>query len=167
GDLEQCCREIWAIVEPEKRTIARAFWEQYARSPELNRPLGADKIEELIDRVVPHVERKYGSLTDTAWTDMVRGYVETASRAGISLTTLYAGAAAGAQTIQTTLDRELNGELERLTRYSRAMIALTALEIDIFSTDYEEMRDRAERERRAAHGAEFNKEIVGVVDTTA
>ena len=36
GRLEEDCREIWALVEPEKRAIARAYWERYAQSDEVD-----------------------------------------------------------------------------------------------------------------------------------
>ena len=37
--LEADCREIWSLIEPEKETVARQFWIEYARSPDLPVPL--------------------------------------------------------------------------------------------------------------------------------
>jgi len=167
GRLEEHSREIWSIVEPEKRSIARAFWEQYARSPEVAQPITPDKMEELTQRILPHIEGKHGALADPKWVEMVRHYVEAASRGSISLTTLYSGVTAGGQAIQTILDRALADDPERHGRLSKALIALTALEIDIFSAHYDTMRTHAERERRSAQGSEFSKEIVTVVDKAA
>ena len=104
GRLEASCREIWALIEPEKRTIARAYWERYAQSDEVTRPIGADKIEELTDRIVPHIEAKHGALSDPEWVEMTRGYVEAATRANISLTTLYSGITACGQAVQDALE---------------------------------------------------------------
>src|ERR1044072_5423446 len=169
GRLEESCREIWALVEGEKRAIARAYWERYARSDEIVRPTPPDKLEELTDRIIPHIEAKHGALSDPRWVDMTRGYVDAATKANISLTTLYSGITACGQAVQDALNHALPAaaDSEKLARLSRAVIALTALEIDVFSAHYDVLRTRAERERRSAPGAEFNKEIVGVVDQTA
>jgi len=167
GRLEADCLEIWSLIEPDKRAIARAYWERYAQSDELTRPIGPEKIEELTTRIEPHVAAKHGALSDPAWYQMARSDVEAATRGGISLTTLYAGITACAQAIQAVLERALADDPERRTRLIRAMLSLTALEVDVFSAHHDSLRTRAERERRGAQGAEFNKEIVSVVEHTA
>jgi methyl-accepting chemotaxis protein len=167
GRLEEDCREIWALVEPAKREIARAYWERYARSDEIERPIGPDKMDELTDRIVPHIEAKHGALADPAWVRTTRGYVEQATRANISLTTLYSGITACGQAVQDAIARALPDDSERATRLVRAATALTALEIDVFSAHHDVLRTQAERERRSAQGMEFNKEIVSVVERSA
>ena len=167
GGLEEDCREIWALVEPEKRNIARAYWERYAQSDEIDRPIGPDKIGELTDRIIPHIEAKHGALADPRWVNMTRNYVEAATRANISLTTLYSGITACGQAVQEVIARSLVGDPERASRLVRAATALTALEIDVFSAHYDVLRTQGERERRSAQGTDFNKEIVSVVERTA
>jgi len=167
GRLEASCREIWVLIEPAKREIARAYWQRYAQSDEVTRPIPPEKIEELTDRIVPHIEAKHGALSDPLWFNMTRGYVESATKANISLTTLYSGITACGQAVQEALNRALPRDPAKLARLSHAVIALTALEIDVFSAHYDVLRTRGERERRSAQGSEFNKEIVSVVDHTA
>ena len=167
GRLEESCREIWAIIEPDKRAIARAYWERYAQSDEIARPIPPEKIDELTERIIPHIEAKHGALADPQWVEMTRGYVEAATRANISLTTLYSGITACGQAVLDSVVRATLSEPERLARLSRAVIALTALEIDVFSAHYDVLRTAAERERRAAKGDDFNKEIMSVVEMTA
>ena len=167
GRLEESCREIWALIEPEKAAIARAYWERYAQSDEITRPITPDKLDELTARIVPHIEAKHGALADPEWVDMTRGYVEAATRANISLTTLYSGITACGQAVQDSLVRALPDDPERLARLNRAVMALTALEIDVFSAHYDVLRTAGERERRIAQGTEFNQEIVSVVEHTA
>jgi len=167
GRLAESCRDIWTLIEPEKKAIARAYWERYSQSDEVTRPISPDKIEELTERIVPHIEAKHGRLSDPAWVEMTRAYVDAATKANISLTTLYSGITACGQSVQAVIGRALPDDPERLARLSNAVIALTALEIDVFSAHYDVLRTRAERERRAAQGAEFNKEIVSVVEHTA
>ena len=167
GRLEESCREIWTIIEPDKRAIARAYWERYAQSDEIARPIPPEKIDELTERIIPHIEAKHGALADPKWVEMTRGYVEAATRANISLTTLYSGISACGQAVLDVVVRATLSEPERLARLARAVIALTALEIDVFSWHYDVLRTAAERERRAAKGDDFNQEIMSVVEMTA
>ena len=166
GDLVESCREIWALVEPEKRRVGRSYWARYARSPEIKRPITDDKIEELTTRILPHIEAKHSNLHDPAWSRNVFDYVEAASKAGISQSTLYAGISACVQEIQAILERVIADDRAKLSRLTRALHALGALEIDIFSAYYDIRRSREEHVRRSAQGAEFNKEIVAVVEKT-
>jgi methyl-accepting chemotaxis protein len=167
GTLEASCREIWTLIEPDKAAIARAYWLRYAQSDEVTRPISPEKIDELTQRIIPHIEAKHGALADPAWVEMTRGYVEAATKANISLTTLFSGITACGQAVLDTVSRAVPSDGERLARLSRAVIALTALEIDVFSAHYDTLRTQAERERRAAQGTEFNQEIVSVVEHTA
>jgi methyl-accepting chemotaxis protein len=167
GTLEASCREIWAVIEPVKRDIARAYWRRYAQSDEITRPISPEKIEELTERIVPHIEAKHSSLADPKWVEMTRFYVEAATKANISLTTLYSGITACGQAVLDAVGRAVCADPERLARLSRAVLALTALEIDVFSAHYDVLRTQGERERRAAQGTEFNQEIVSVVEHTA
>ena len=167
GDLAERGREIWSLIEPHKHEAARAYWEQYARAPELGRTIDAAKIEELAARIVPHIEGKYTDIFNPAWADRIRTYVEAAARGQVSPSTLYAGIAASGEKIQMLLEAALADDPARLARLGKAVLWLTALEIDIFFACYNQMRDRAERERRRAQGNEFNKEIVTVVETPA
>ena len=72
GRLEESCREIWALIEPEKRAIARAYWERYAQSDEITRPISPEKMDELTDRIVPHIVAKHAAFGDPAWVEMTR-----------------------------------------------------------------------------------------------
>ena len=70
GTLEADCREIWSLIEPEKARIARQFWLEYARAPNLPFELDEAKIDALTERIVPYVEAKYRNLGDPAWVEM-------------------------------------------------------------------------------------------------
>jgi methyl-accepting chemotaxis protein len=166
GDLVADCREIWSLIEPGKEAIARQFWVQYSRSDDVARKIEGDKLDQLAERILPYLAAKYGDLSDPAWTEQVSAYVASAASAGISLTSLFAGVAAGAQTAHDLLIRALIGEPERLARLGKALTQATVLEIDVFSDHYDALRKRAEAERRTAQGSDFNKEIMTVVEKT-
>ena len=166
SDLVADCREIWELIVHGREDIARQFWIQYSRSEDVARKIEGDKLDELTARIVPYLAAKYGNLSDPAWTDSVSAYVASAASAGISLTSLFAGVAAGAQTAHDLLIRALIGEPERLARLGKALTQATVLEIDVFSDHYDALRKRAEAERRTAQGSDFNKEIMTVVEKT-
>jgi methyl-accepting chemotaxis protein len=168
GDLAADCREIWTLIAPIKEKIARQFWIQYARSPEVRDEIGPEKLDALTRRVVPFLEAKYTDVAGNGWVETIGHYVETAAKAGISLTTLYAAIAAEAQVTRDELIHQLaQSDHDRLARLSSALSSTTMLEIDLFAAHYDLLRRRAEQERRAAQGSEFNKEIMTVVETTA
>jgi len=167
GDLIADAREIWALIGPESDKVARQFWVQYGRSSEVTDEIGEAKLDELTQRIVPYIATKYGNLADPEWVETAGAYVAAAAKSGISLTTLFAGIAAGAQEAHDILGRALAGEPERLARLSRALTQATILEVDVFASHYDGLRKRAERERRAGQSADFNKEIVSVVEHTA
>ena len=58
---------------------------------------GPHKLDELTRRITPYIEAKYARLDDPAWVATAGQYVATAAAADVSLTTLFAGIAAGAQ----------------------------------------------------------------------
>jgi methyl-accepting chemotaxis protein len=167
GNLAAESREIWALIGEHRDAISRQFWVHYGRSSEIKRPIGAEKLDELTARIAPYIAAKYSRLDDAEWVATAGQYVASAANAGITLTTLFAGISAGAQAAHDFLVRALDGDGDRLTRLGKALTKATILEVDIFSAHYDLLRTQAERERRAAQGQEFNKEIVSVVDKTA
>ena len=167
GTLAADCREIWSLIEDEKEKVAREFWVEYARSPGLPFPLDDAKIDELTQRIIPYVEAKYASLADPKWVEMVGQYVAAATGANIPLSTLYAGIAAASNKGQEVASRKLAGDLERSLRLAKAATRATLLEVDVYSAHYDRLRAAAENDRRRSEGAEFNKEIMTVVERTA
>ena len=167
GTLAADCREIWALIEPEKAEVARQFWVEYARSPEVADPLDQAKIDALTQRIIPYVEAKYGDVTGWLWVELAGQYVAAATGAGISLTTLSGGIAAASNKGQEIVARKLAEDPERQLRLAKAFTRATLLEVDIYGAHHDRLRAEAERERRSGQGNEFNKEIMTVVERTA
>ena len=167
GDLEANCAEVWDIVAPDKEKIARAYWTQYGRSPELKRPISAAKLEELVQRILPYLEARYSNLGDPRWVEIACTYVESANKAGISLTTLFSGVAAAAHETQRLLAEATSGQPERHAKLANAVTRAAVLEVDIFTAHHDVLRGNAERARRSSQGADFNQEILSVIDHTA
>src|SRR4051812_18611088 len=167
GTLAADCREIWSLIEGEKDKVARQFWVEYSRAPNIPFALDEAKIDELTARIIPYVEAKYSNLRDPAWVEMAGQYVAAATGAGIPLTTLFAGIAAAANVGHEVAGRQLTGDFERQMRLAKAFPRATLPEVDIYGAHFDRLRASAERGRRAARGDDFNKEIMSVVEKTA
>jgi methyl-accepting chemotaxis protein len=164
GTLAADCREIWSLIEDGKDEVARQFWIEYARAPNLPFPIDEAKIDALAARIVPYVEAKYARLGDPEWVELAGQYVAAATGAGVSLTTLFAGIAAAANKGQEIAGRKIEGDFERQMRLGKAA---TLLEVDVYGAHYDRLRAEAEQQRRRSQGSEFNQEIMTVVETTA
>ena len=167
GTLEAECREIWALIEPEKEEIARAFWVEYARSPGIPFALDDAKIDELTARVIPYVEAKYRNLGDPEWVEMAGQYVAAATGANVALTTLYAGIAAAANVGQEIAGRKIVGDFETQIRLAKAFTRATLLEVDVYGAHFDRLRAGAEQARRSVQGSDFNQEIMSVVESAS
>ena len=163
--LEADCREIWALIEPEKEKVARQFWVEYARSPGLPVPLDEAKIDSLTQRIIPYVEAKFARLRDPDWVEMAGQYVAAASAANVPLTILYAGIAAASNVGQAIVSAKVRDEAVQV-RLANACTRVTLLEVDVYGAHYDRLRATAQRERRSNEGAEFNKQIMSVVERT-
>jgi methyl-accepting chemotaxis protein len=167
GKLAEHCAEIWGLIHAQGEAIARAYWTQYARSPELDRPIDAAKMEELVARLRPYLEARYTNLRDPEWVEAAGGFVAAAARANVSLSTLFGGIAAAAHAAQGLLAEALPDQPERHGVLARALTQATLLEVDVYVAHHDALRTDRERERRSTQGAEFNQEIVSVIDRTA
>ena len=167
SDLPAACREIWTLIGEEKDQIAAQFWIQYFRSTGTGREVGPEKFSALTRRTAPYIASKYSDLAGDGWVTTAGGYVASAAKAGVTLTTLFAGVSAGAQKAHDLLLEKIGDDPVRLARLGRALTQAAVLEVDIFAAHYDALRKRAESERRGAQSAEFNKEIMSVVEHAA
>jgi methyl-accepting chemotaxis protein len=167
GTLAADCREIWTLVESEKEALARTFWVGYARSTNLPEPIDAAKIDGLARRIVPYLEAKHLRLEEQAWVDQSAEHVNSATAANIPLTSIFAGSADLSAAVQQIIVARTVDEPERCSRLVCAYTRMTLLQVDVYAAHYDRLCETAEHERRSAQGAEFNKEIVTVVESTS
>jgi methyl-accepting chemotaxis protein len=167
SDLPAACREIWGLIGEDRDRVAGQFWIQYFRSTENGREIGSEKLAALTRRTAPYIASKYSDLAGDGWVTTAGGYVAAAAKAGVSLTTLFAGVSASAQMAHDLLLEKIADDPARLARLGKALTQAAVLEVDVFAAHYDALRKRAERERRGAQSVEFNKEIMSVVEHTA
>lgn len=167
GSLAAECREIWSVIEPDALSIAKAFWRRYFACPDVPQDLDEDRLRPLAERIMPYIRRRYVDVADQKWCDMARDYVASATEANVSITTLLAGITASSLEGQELLTRSLAEDPERLMRLTKALMKVTLLQIDIYTSHFNAIRAEAERDRRRRRANEFNGEILRVVEKSA
>jgi methyl-accepting chemotaxis protein len=166
GQVAQSYTEIWALIGPRAIEIARAFWTHYAAAPDVE-AIPAAKVEELAERTIAYMEARFTRLGEQAWADIVGRYVERAAGANVSLTSLVAGIAAGADKAHHVLAEALGDDPQRLAALGRSLTRGTLLEVDVYAAHYDRLRKQSERQRRSSQSADFNQEILTVIDRSA
>ena len=167
GTLAADCREIWALIESDKESLARQFWIGYGRSPKLAEPIDEEKIGTLAQRILPYLEIKHVSLESPEWVAQAGEHVASATAANIPLTSIFAGSAALSAAVQQIIIARTADDPAKASRLAGAYVRMTLLQVDIYAAHYDRLCEIAEHERRSAQGAEFNKEIITVVESTA
>jgi methyl-accepting chemotaxis protein len=167
GRLADNCREIASLFAEDGIRVARRFWTHFGNAPDVGAPLEGAAMDEAIARILPFLAAKYGDVGGQKWADMVGTYVEEATEARISLTTLISSISAAAEEGHAILIEKLAEDPQRLSRLARCLTQATLLEADVFACHFDLMRADAERASRKAQGAQFNNEIVSVVERTA
>jgi len=167
GELAAQYREIGSLLEPDVDSISRAFWVHLSRSSTAAIEGANVNIDELTRRIVPYITMRFENIRNQKWADWVGTYVAAATAAGVSPTSLLAAISAAAGEGHRLLSIALAGDAARLGRLGPCITQVAMLEADVFASHYDLLRSRAERETRATRGAQFNKEIVSVVERTA
>ncbi len=167
GTLAEDCRAIAALSANDAVRVAKRFWTHFGAAPDVGTAFEGEQLDELVARILPYLAAKYGDVAGRKWADMVETYVEEATAANISLTTLISAISAAAAEGHAILVEKLGDDPVRLSRLARCLTQATLLEADVFAAHFDRLRARAERESRAARGAQFNEEIVSVVERTA
>src|SRR5687767_10712565 len=88
GDLPQRAQELWEIIAPDAKEMAREYWRRYARSPEVSDRFDESKIEQLADKIVPFIHSKFEHIESSEWTEQAQDFVARALGAGLTLSTL-------------------------------------------------------------------------------
>lgn len=164
GRLAAESAEIWSLIRDRAVEVARAFWRQYARTPELTDPISEAKFEGLVHRVIPYLERRYGALEQQDWLETVSEYVRAAAAGKVYRRALSASVTAATAKIHDILAETLAEEPQRLARLSRALLRSSMLELDVFAAHYEKLRRRASSQERKRRADEFNNHVMAAVE---
>jgi methyl-accepting chemotaxis protein len=166
GRLASNVREAWSLIAPEAERVALALWTKYASAPDTG-PIDEAKLRELVIQILPYLHRKHDDLAGQEWVDSAGDLCGRAAALNISFSTMSGTVAAAAQQCHAILARALEAEPDRYARLSASLTSSAMLELDVYAAHFDRIRNQTERERRSARGAEFNREMLSVVDRTA
>jgi len=167
GRLAADCREIASLVANDGVRVAKRFWLHFGAAPEVDTRFEGKALDELVLKILPYMAAKWNDMAGQKWADMVAGFVDEATAAGVSLTTLLASISAAAEEAHQILREKLGPEPGRLACLSACLTRATLLEADVFAAHFDLLRARGERQRRSARGEQFNEEIVTAAERTA
>ena len=167
GDLVENARELWSVIEDDVHRVARSFWIRYLRSPEVDTRVDEAKLESLTRRIFPYLKRMLTDSSGEDWVETAGEYVAMAFEARISTTSMFSGISGQAEAMHDILVERLSDDPARLARMIKTVTQVTILEMEVFAAHFDRLRQRDERQRRESRGAEFNKEMIGVVDRSA
>ena len=97
GKLADNCREIASLFAADSVRVARRFWTHFGNAPEVGTPFEGAAMDEMVAKILPYLAAKYSDVGGQKWADMVGTYVEEATEARISLTTLISSISAAAE----------------------------------------------------------------------
>ena len=62
GPLPERAAELWRVIAPAEKDLAREFWRRYRQSEEVRDSISDEKLEELSDRIVPYLRDKFTAM---------------------------------------------------------------------------------------------------------
>jgi methyl-accepting chemotaxis protein len=167
GRLAAECREIAGLLADDSIRVAKRFWTHFGRAPDVAKTFEGEELDAHVSRILPYLAAKYTEVANPAWVEMAGHYVEEASAANVSLTTLLSSIAAAAEEGHQILREKLGPEPGRLACLAACLTRTTLLEADVFAAHYACIQTGAERRQRGARGRQFNEEVVSAAERTA
>lgn len=164
GDMADNARRVWALLEPDARAIAEAYWRHWQRCFSDTRTWAPHESEKMIELGTTFLRHRFTDTTGRAWIESVERSVASAYAAEVPAMALLAMINASDRAAVDALLRRLPHGDARLASAIDTLMRLSALETDITVAIYNEHiafgNDRA-RERLAS---EFRDVIVSSVE---
>ena len=162
GDLPQRARELWVIISPDAKEMAREYWRRYVMSPEVGDRFDESKIEQLADKIVPFIHSKFEHIERPDWTSQAQDYVARALSAGLTLSTMLVGINAETEAGYTALRSRVTDN-QQLVRFARTLSEIQAIQIDCFIHHAITITRRESEQVQSHQAGAFNSRVLGVV----
>ena len=163
--LAENCREIWTIVEPRKDELLSRWHDELESHPEL--VAAEDRLAEFKALLVSALADKFIDIADQKWVDRAYDCVTASIALNVPRLAVFAALSAEARCAHELLAGAVGPDIARFARLSGALTTLIQLQTEIFAAHFGAIRRAEDSARRGAQGAEFNQEIVSVVDRAA
>ncbi|WP_419808869.1 methyl-accepting chemotaxis protein [Sphingomonas sp.] len=154
--------QLWAVLEPDARSIAIEHWERRRRVYGAQQNWAPHDQEHMYDLAVAYLRNRFTRLTEKKWVESAERTVASAYAIDVGLTPILAMIDAGGRTTFEIVERCVADEALR-ARYRDLLLRMRSLEGDIFCSlfnGYCRFSERAERDRLAI---EFREKITATV----
>ena len=157
-------REMWAMIEPDARSIAITIWTRREQLYGSAQNWAPHDRERMYDLAVSYLRNHYTDLNSTAWVQSAERTVASAFAIGVGLTPILAMMDAGGRMTFDILRRELGDNDERLNTYVGLLLRMRALEGDIYCSLYDCYSRFDQQQEREGIASEFRDGIAQVVE---
>ena len=162
GELAERSQKLWAVIGSFDLDIAREFWRQYSRSPEIGQRFDDSKIEQLSASIAPYLRAKFERIDRPEWVNTARTYVEKALNAGLTLSTLLSGLSAETEAAFRAIRGRIDDSEEQVA-LARTLSEIQMLEIDVFVHHAISITRNESGLLQAEQADEFNRKVMAVV----
>lgn len=164
GDLPERARRLWDLIRSADEDMAREFWSNYARSPEVGSRFETSKLDDYVRAITPYLAAKFGRVDDPEWTKTARHYVEKALSAGLTLSTLLSGLSAETEAAFRAI-RAATSDGDDQILFARTLSELQMLEIDVFFHHAISITRSESEQQQSRQANEFNNKVLNVVQS--
>ncbi|HEU0045843.1 MAG TPA: chemotaxis protein, partial [Sphingomonas sp.] len=159
-------RELWTVIEPEARTIAKVHWERRRQVYGEHQNWAPQDQEQTYELAVAYLRNRYNRVDEDAWVRSAERTVASAYAMDVGLTPILAMIDAGGRATHKVVLKAVT-DREKAARFHDLLLRLGALESDIYFAIYNgycRFSERVERDRLAVN---FGEKIATMVEETS
>nr|WP_286207733.1 methyl-accepting chemotaxis protein [Hephaestia sp. MAHUQ-44] len=164
GSLAAAGKQVWALIEPDIRTISDAYWQQWLRCFADDRVWAPHETEKMVDLGVVFLKHRCLDTYGRAWIESVERSVAAAYGADVSPMALLSMINASDRAVLDSLMRRVDRSDPRLPTLIDTVMRLSALEGEVTVALYNAYREHSAQNGRDRLTAEFRDGIVTMVD---
>ncbi|PAX08389.1 methyl-accepting chemotaxis protein [Sphingomonas lenta] len=166
GVLTAAARDAWAVLEPEARSVADAYWQQWKRCFDAHRVWAPAENDRMIDIGVEFLRNRFLDTRGRAWIESIERSVAAAFTADVSPMVLLSMVSASDRAALDVLMRRVQRDDARLPSLIDTLMRLSALEGEITVAIYNGYRKHGSQSARDRLAAEFRDGIAALASST-
>lgn len=164
GTMRQASRELWAIIEPDIRVIAEAYWQQWQRCFSNGREWAALDSAKAVELGCEFLRNRFLDTEGRAWIESIERSVAAAYQAQISPLALLSMISASDRAALRVLIDRCGASNPRLSLMVDTLMQLSALEGEITGAIFAEYRMHSAQVARDRLAADFQVGIAAAAE---
>ncbi len=164
GSMAQLSRQVWSCLEPEIRTVAQAYWQQWQSCFANERQWASGDTDKMIELGIVFLRNRFLDTRGLAWVESIERSVAAAYAAEIEPMALLSMISASDRAALDLLIRRAEPGGEELAALIDTLMRLSALESDITVEIYNLYRDHSAQVARDRLAGQFRESIGNAVE---